>query len=199
LQVQEYDHSLSGRMERLSEGAGSPVEQMKAALKIAQDFDGPEIGLIHPHTRAGVKLRDDGGIDIFARDVGISIDPRSGTVNLFGLIQHHASSIHQYVADDMLTDVKRSWSVICEGSVQLEGRTVLVKSAKDLTVQSADTLHIHGAKDIAISGDQALTVHAKGALDVTSKGHLSVQTDGNLDLVAGGNVRVKAGGFIDLE
>lgn len=215
--------TLEDRMARLMNGpSGSPVERVQAAMAEAQNFGQTEPGLIGSRHQV-VKLTQDGGIDIFVDgNIGVRVEPKTGTINLFGQVQHHASSMREWIAEDSVTEAKRAWVVRCEGRVEVEGRTVSVKATKDLTVQSAETLSVHAAKDMTITGEQKITVDTRNHVDVRTvgnvsvyakhheipgapperryyNGNISVVADGNLNLVAGGNVKIKAGGTIDLE
>lgn len=77
--VPDWQSRLDEHVQR--EGLSHPEE----VIAKQQYIERGEVALKHPKTRSMVRIKNDGGIDLFAGNMlGISIDPSSNSVNIFG-------------------------------------------------------------------------------------------------------------------
>src|SRR5690606_31494236 len=72
-----------------------------------------EPAMVHPHTNAVVKLRDNGAIDIFAADnTGMRLDLKNKSITMMSsLNQTRAETLRAIISKDATQDVKGKWTV----------------------------------------------------------------------------------------
>lgn len=153
--TKERIQELKSRMK----GSTNTVKEALAEVPYPQNN---EPMLVHPSSKAVVKLRDNGCIDIFTDgNQGIRIDANNKTINnMAENIKNHAKIIRSIVTKDVIYDVKSAWTLNC--------------------------------KDATINTKGHTKVNADGNTEIKTKGKTIVESKGNMSLESAGKLSMKA-------
>lgn len=157
-----------------------------------------ETGIYNPKSKAVVKLRNNGSIDMFSKeDVGIRVDQSTETVNLFA---NHVKT-HTYDKTDWLTGsytayVKehRSNKIAGNDILQVDG-DIMITSKKGLQVfiGKDEKVTIGGNSNVEIRGNA--NVKVVGNLNAKVQEHATIEVDKNLNIRSYGNIDMHAYGY----
>lgn len=180
----------------------NPLAEIQRRAHYKYQYRPDEVGVFHPGSKQGLKLRDNGSVDLFARNEnGIRIDRNHQTVNVF--TNHLKRHIHHstewlngnsksYVKGHRLLKTKGVTEVIGEEDIIIHGKKNL-----QITIDKDETIHIKGHADIRIDGN--VTAQINGNLDANVKQHAKIEVNEDLNIRSKKNVTIESGQDITLQ
>lgn len=148
-----------------------PMEEVMRRVEHKFQYRPEEQGIFHPLLHHGMKLRNNGAVEIFTNDdTGIRIDRNSQSINNFA--NHYKNHVHNMT----------SWLTGSEASY-IEGERKIKTGGKHIII-SGDTIEVTGAKDmnLKISGDVNANISGHATIEVEKdltlhSKHLEVKAD----------------------
>lgn len=181
----------------------NPINDLLIRAEHKYHFRSEESGLFHPFTKANVKLKNSGSLDVFVEnETGVRLDPFSQSIvefgnskksNLYSLMEWINGDKESYVGGNQKTKVYGTTDFYGKKKVSLEcDDEMSVKVLKDIKIdgQSNIIIQIGGNQNITIKGDSNIEII--GNVNAKVEGHAKIDINGDIDMHSGRDIRINA-------